>query len=88
MNWIQSIINSKVNKSVIDINTPGAAFIQRSVFGMEGETTVISSDSLPPTLYEGRDLKVRNENGSMDCVLSIDFFKRIVPKGLSFAEAR
>lgn len=88
MNWIQSIINSKVNKSVVDINTPGAAFIQRSIFGMEGEYTAITQDNLPPSLYEGRDLLVRNENGSMDVVLSIDFFKNIIPKGLSFEQER
>ena len=88
MNWIQSIINSKVNKSVIDINTPGAAFIQRSVFGMEGNTTMVSDKNLPPDIYEGRNLEFRNENGSMDCVLSIDFFENILPPNLSFAEAR
>ena len=90
MNWIQSIINSKVNKNVIDINTPGAAFIQRSIFGMEGptESTVIERDELPDDIYEGRKLMFRNENGSMDCVLSIDFFENIIPPTLSFAEAR
>lgn len=88
MNWIQSIINSKVNKSVIDINTPGAAFIQRSVLGMEGPTTMISDKNLPPDIYEGRKLAFRNENGSMDCVLSIDFFEHILPPNLSFEEAR
>lgn len=88
MNWIQSIINSKVNKSVIDINTPGAAFIQRSVLGMEGPTTMISDKNLPPDIYEGRKLAFRNENGSMDCVLSIDFFEHVLPPNLSFEEAR
>ena len=87
MNWIQSIINSKVNKSVIDINTPGAAFIQRSIFGMEGPT-MMSDENLPPSIYDGRKLAFRNENGSMDCVLSIDFFKHIIPEGLSFEKAR
>lgn len=88
MNWIQSIINSKVNKSVIDINTPGAAFIQRSVLGMEGPTTMVSDENLPPDIYEGRKLAFRNENGSMDCVLSIDFFEHVLPPNLSFEEAR
>ena len=88
MNWIQSIINSKVNKSVIDINTPGAAFIQRSIFGMEGQTTMVSDKNLPPDIYEGRKLEFRNENGSMDCVLSIDYFSNIIPPNLSFEEAR
>ena len=90
MNWIQSVINSKVNKSIIDINTPGAAFIQRSVFGMEGTTKsdILRQDEVSPDIYEGRELQFRNENGSMDCVLSIDFFANIIPENLSFEEAR
>lgn len=58
MNWIQSVINSKVNKSIIDINTPGAAFIQRSVFGMEGTTKsdILRQDEVSPDIYEGREL--------------------------------
>ena len=86
MNWIQSIIASKINKTVIDINTPGAAFIQRSILGMEG-TTMVGEDEVPD-LYEGRKLMFRNEEGSMDCVLSIDFFKNIIPPNLSFQEAK
>ena len=90
LNWIQSVINAKVNKSVIDINTPGAAFIQRSAFGIEGKTKsdIITQNELSPDIYEGRDLQVRNENGSMDCVLSIDFFANIIPENLSFEEAK
>ena len=34
LEWIQSILTSMINKNVEDINTPGAAFIQRSVWGM------------------------------------------------------
>jgi len=40
LEWIQSIITSMINKNVIDINMPGAAFIQRSAWSMEGATTV------------------------------------------------
>ena len=90
MNWIQSIINSKVNKSIIDINTPGAAFIQRSIFGLEGQTKsdILTQDEISKDIYEGRELQFRNENGSMDCVLSIDFFANIIPENLSFEEAK
>ena len=35
-NWIESILISTVNKHVIDIQTPGNSFVQRSVFAMEG----------------------------------------------------
>jgi len=35
-NWLESVLISYINGEVIDIETPGAAFIQRSVYGMEG----------------------------------------------------
>lgn len=80
LEWIQSIITSMINKNVIDINTPGAAFIQRSAWSMEGRTTIQDEEDLPPSIYEGRELQMINEEGSMDCVLSIDFFDDIIPQ--------
>ena len=80
LEWIQSIITSMINKNVIDINTPGAAFIQRSAWSMEGRTTVQNEEDLPSSIYEGRELQMINEEGSMDCVLSIDFFDDIIPE--------
>lgn len=79
LGWIQSIIASIVNKRIVDIRTPGYAYIQRSVWGME-KTSIISDENIPPSLYGGKPLKMINENGSMDCVLSIDFFEKIIPK--------
>lgn len=77
MNWIQSILVSMINKKVIDINAPGHAFYQRSVWGMEG--SVINDDgNMPPSINNGNKLEVLNEDGSMDCVLSIDFFHDIL----------
>jgi len=32
--WLESVLISMINKEVIDVNTPGAFFIQRSVWGM------------------------------------------------------
>jgi len=55
LGWIQSIIASIVNKRIIDINLPGAAFIQRSVWGMEGPS-VLTDDNIPPSLYGGKKL--------------------------------
>ena len=72
--WIESILNSKINSEVIDINTPGTAFVQRSVFGMEGPATVLTDENYGGTINNGNPLKTVNEDGSMDCVLSIDFF--------------
>lgn len=77
-NWIQSILVSMINKQVVDINMPGSAFYQRSSWGMEGETSIIGDDNLPPSINNGNKLEVLNEDGSMDCVLSIDFFANIL----------
>lgn len=96
--WIESILTSALNKRIIDVKTPGNAFYQRSVFAMEGK--VISDDEydkLPAaakklinyqTLNEGKQLQFVNNDGSMDAVISIDYFEHILPKGLSFDEAR
>lgn len=67
-----------INKQVVDINMPGSAFYQRSSWGMEGETSIIGDDNLPPSINNGNKLEVLNEDGSMDCVLSIDFFANIL----------
>lgn len=96
--WIESILTSSLNKRIIDVKTPGNAFYQRSVFAMEGN--VISDDEydkLPAaakklinwqTLNEGKQLQFVNNDGSMDAVISIDYFEHIIPEGMSFDQAR
>ena len=92
VNWIQSIIASAVNKKVVDINTPGNLFIQRSVWGMQGKTTLVNDKNIPSSLNNGNKLKMINEHGAMDCILSIDFFDHLLPrvdgKRLPFKEAK
>ena len=96
--WIESILTSALNKRIIDVKTTGNAFYQRSVFAMEGN--VISDDEydkLPAaakklinwqTLNEGKQLQFVNNDGSMDAVISIDYFEHIIPEGMSFDQAR
>ena len=91
--WIESILISKINKEVVDINIDGNAFYQRSVWGMEGKPTVLSSSDVKykmPELNNGEDLMLVNEDGSMDAVISIDFFSDIVPHNIrnNFEKAR
>ena len=92
MNWIESIINSIVNKQAIDINVPGEAFYQRSVWGMEGKPQVLSDEDLKYPLNNGEPLQMINEEGSMDCVLSIDYFydilKELGAENKSFEEQK
>lgn len=85
--WVQSIVASLINKDVIDFNLPGNMFIQRSVFGMEGK---VLSDKYVPSINNGERLKLVNEQGSMDAVISIDYFVEMFPelKGKSFKEQR
>lgn len=82
--WLESILISAVNKEVIDIKTTGDAFIQRSIWGMEGSAMlerkngqIIGDDQLPKTINNGERLKMINEEGSMDCVVSVDFIKKM-----------
>lgn len=96
--WIESILTSALNKRIVDVKTPGNAFYQRSVFAMEGH--IVSDDeydTLPAaarkiinwqTLNKGKQLQFINNDGSMDAVISIDYFEHIIPKGMSFDQAR
>ena len=83
-NFLESKIISSINKAVIDTKTPGAAFIQRSIWSMEGATLydrrkgkLIGDENIAPSINGGKRLQMVNEEGSMDCVLSVDFFTKI-----------
>lgn len=81
--WIESIVISTVNKRVIDITTPGSSFVQRSVFATEN-----TRKDGEGHIQGDAKLQMINEEGSMDAKISIDYFESILPKGLSFNEAR
>lgn len=84
--WMESMLISAANKDIIDIITPGSSFIQRSVFAIEGKNGEGSIQG--QEIYNGKRLQMINEEGSMDAVISIDYFQDILPKNLSFNEAR
>ena len=84
--WMESMLISAANKDIINIMTPGSSFIQRSVFGIEGKSGEGSIKG--QEIYNGKRLQMINEEGSMDSVISIDYFEDILPKNLSFNEAR
>lgn len=96
--WIQSIIIATVNKHVVDVVTPGNSFVQRSVFAIEdkakaGEGNIQGDQDIEnTTINGGKRLEMINSDGSMDAVISIDYFKDILkiafPNGCSFNEAR
>lgn len=79
-NWIESRIISLVNKTVIDINTKGGAAIQMSNFGFKKTRPIeYSEDDMKP-LNNGNALKFLRPDGSMEIMLSTNFFRHIVPK--------
>lgn len=84
--WMESMLISAANKDIIDIMTPGSSFIQRSVFAIEGKNGEGSIQG--QEIYNGKRLQMINEEGSMDAVVSIDYFYDILPKNLSYNEAR
>lgn len=90
--WIESILISSINKRIIDIVTPGNSFVQRSVFAIEDSQTeggsIQSDKDMAPSINGGKKLQMINKDHSMDAVISIDYFENILPKGLSFNEAR
>ena len=89
--WIESIVISLVNDHVISVQTPGSSYVQRSVFAMEdrpGNGKILSDKDEHYILNGGKRLQMLNDDGSMDAVISIDYFENILPKGLSFDEAR
>ena len=83
MSWIQAIMCSKINKEVIDVSTPGHAYFQRSVLGMEDYPQIMSQEEAKKAgivLNGGKKLQMINNDNSMDCAISIDFFEKLVPK--------
>lgn len=83
--WIESRFISLLNKEAVDIQLPGGAFIQRSSFGFKQITTLSDGQ-----LHRGNYLNFRNEDGSMDCEISINLLAHIIPNydKMSFEEAR
>lgn len=90
--WIESILISSISKRIINIITPGNSFVQRSVFAIEDSQTkggsIQSDKNMAPSINGGKKLQMINKDHSMDAVISIDYFENILPKGLSFNEAR
>ena len=84
LNWIQSILVSEINKNVIDAFSPGHAFYQRSVLGVEGMPQLISEEEAKSrglVINNGKKLQMINsKDHSMDCVLSIDYWESMIPK--------
>lgn len=73
--WIESRFLSLINKETVDISMPGGAYIQMASFGYKSISKV--SDT---ALNGGRKLRFRNDDGSMDTMVSLNLLMHIVPK--------
>lgn len=68
--------SSIVNSDIVDINTKGGTAIQQSVYGFVG----YGNNSVGTLSYNsGRELKWSALEGSMQVMLSMNFFKSVIP---------
>lgn len=81
--WIESGLISMLNKSIVDTNLPGGMFIQMSSI-LYNRIAVISD------AQNERKLRFANTDGTMDCVISINLLKHIIPDydKKTFSEAK
>ena len=81
--WIESGLISMLNKSIVDTNLPGGMFIQMS--SILYNRIAVTSDA-----QNERKLRFANTNGTMDCVISINLLKHIIPDydKKTFSEAK
>lgn len=77
--FIESKIISQVGKKAIDINTPGGSAIQNAFFGFKNTTGVKLQGNVGNAFNNGKNLSPLNSDGSMDCMLSTNFFRHVVP---------
>ena len=71
-------VSSKVNSKVVEIHTNGGSAIQQSSYGFIG-ASVLSSENGYHAYNNGKKLKWLKSNGSMEVILSMNFFKAVVP---------
>ena len=81
--WIESGLISMLNKSIVDTNLPGGMFIQMS--SILYNRVAVTSDA-----QNERKLRFVNTDGTMDCVISINLLKHIIPDydKKTFSEAK
>lgn len=77
-NWIESKIISLINKEVIDVNTPGGSAIQMASFGFRANQVWNEETARP--FNDGKKLSFDPDKGSMEVMLSTNFFRDVVPQ--------
>lgn len=86
LSWIQSRIISMIKKETIDINTPGGAMIQMSNFAYLDSAKEID---LKNYRYKyNKELRFKDENNRLECIVSINLFKDLLPKDYLISQAK
>lgn len=81
--WIENGLILMLNKAIVDTNLPGGMFIQMS--SILYNRLAVTSD-----INNVRKLNFVNNDGSMDCVISINLLKHIIPNydKMTFSQAK
>ena len=81
--WIESGLISMLNEAIVDTNLPGGMFIQMS--SILYNRLAVTSD-----INNVRKLNFVNNDGSIDCVISINLLKHIIPNydKMTFSQAK
>lgn len=87
----ESTIIAAYNKTAVDVETVGGSFIQVPHMIIRS-TSQSSEEERGRCINNGERLKLINEHGSMDCVVSINAFRNILEQvlgtGYNFEDAR
>ena len=79
-NWIESKVISLINKEVVDVNTPGGSAIQMAPFGFRRNQILTDENDDTRPFNDGNKLSFDPDKGSMEVMLSTNYFRDIVPK--------
>jgi len=98
--WVESKLMSLIGSEIIDINTPGGMFIQRTPFGLSSVNTdalnsnKISEDEFNEKtgglrmLNNGKRLNFFRDNNAIEAIVSINLFMDIIPSNIIAHEDR
>lgn len=77
-NWVESRVLSLIGRKVVDVNTPGGSAIQMASFGFKSNNIIPEKNVR--AFNGGNKLDFSPDKGSMEIMLSINFFRNVVPK--------
>lgn len=85
--WVENAFISMVTGETIDMKMPGGMYVQRSPFGIPSTY----DNGVEIKVNNGERLRFINDDGSMDAIISINFFEDLLPRDMkkaSFVQKR